>query len=87
MVKGPGRCELDSHADTTLAGSNMIFLDNLSQADKIDVYGFSDRLGPIRNIPIGTCATAYDCPVTGQLYLLLFGQCLYFGNDVPSSLY
>ena len=86
MIEGQGRCELDSHADTTLAGSNMIFLDNLSQADKIDVYGFSDKLGPIRNIPIGTCATAYDCPTTGQLFLLLFGQCLYFGNDVPSSL-
>ena len=34
-----GQCELDSHADTTLAGSNMVFLDDLTQADKIDVYG------------------------------------------------
>ena len=80
-----GGYELDSHANTTLVGSNMIFLDNLLQADKSDVYGFSDKLGPIRIIHIGTCATAYDC-LTGQLYILLFGQCLYFGNEVPSSL-
>ena len=50
MIEGQGRCKLDSHADTALAGSNMIFLDNLSQAEKIDVYGFSDKLSPIRTL-------------------------------------
>ena len=80
------RCELDSHADTTLAGANMLFLDDRHDAPTINVHGFTDDFKPVQNVPIGTCATAYDCPDTGRVHILLFGQALYFGNRMPASL-
>ena len=80
-----GRCELDSHADTTVAGSNMAFLDDVKDSPTVNAYGFSDDYKPIKDIPIGTCATAYDCPDSGQVYILLFGQVLYFGDWMKAS--
>ena len=68
-----GQCELDSHADTTVAGSNMIFLDDMNDATPtVEVSPFSDSYKPIKGVPVGTCATAYDCPTTGRVYILLF---------------
>ena len=83
---GRGRSELDSHADTTVAGANMIFLDDMKNAPTVSVQGFSDAYKPINDIPIGICATAYDCPTTGRVYILLFGSSLYFGDKMKSSL-
>ena len=82
-----GQCELDSHADTTVAGANMIFLDEINDTTPtVEVSPFSDSYDPIKNIPVGTCATAYDCPVTGRVFVLLFGQALYFGDKMKASL-
>ena len=82
-----GQCELDSHADTTVAGSNMIFLDDMNDATPtVEVSPFSDSYKPIKGVPVGTCATAYDCPTTGRVYILLFGQALYFGDKMSASL-
>ena len=64
--------ELDSHADTTVAGSNMVMLHDSGKS--AEVVPFSDEYEPTVNIPIATCATSYDCPQTGTVYLLIFGQ-------------
>ena len=81
------RCECDSHADTVVAGSNMKFLDVLdNNTPTVDVEPFAATYDKMKNIPIGTCATAYDCPDTGKTFLLLFGQALYFGNKVNTTL-
>ena len=64
----------------------MAFLDDVKGSPTVNVYGFSDQYEAIKDIPIGTCATAYDCPKTGQVYILLFGQALYFGDRMKASL-
>ena len=64
----------------------MAFLDDVKGSPTVNVYGFSDDYKPIKGIPIGTCATAYDCPDSGRVYILLFGQALYFGDRMKASL-
>ena len=42
--------------------------------------------GTIKDIPVGTCATAYNDPEFGKTYILLFGESLYFGDRLTHSL-
>eukprot|EP00536_Pseudo-nitzschia_multiseries_P011193 jgi/Psemu1/28140/gm1.28140_g len=81
-----GYCELDSHADTTAAGSNMILLNPDQITTHVDVASFSEEYKPIKKIPIGSCATAWTSPTSGQVYIIVFHQALYFGNKLKSSL-
>ena len=37
-----------------------------------DVYAYDTSIAPIENIPIVTGATAYDNPVSGVTYILVF---------------
>ena len=61
-----GFSELDSHADTTAAGSNMILLDHPDTImNHVDVAPFSADYAPMKNIPIATCGTAWTNPETG----------------------
>ena len=41
-----------------------------------DVFGFSNQLGMMQDIPIVAAATAYNCPITGQVYILVFHEFL-----------
>eukprot|EP00590_Aulacoseira_subarctica_P006586 CAMPEP_0172433836 /NCGR_PEP_ID=MMETSP1064-20121228/69845_1 /TAXON_ID=202472 /ORGANISM="Aulacoseira subarctica , Strain CCAP 1002/5" /LENGTH=270 /DNA_ID=CAMNT_0013181965 /DNA_START=226 /DNA_END=1035 /DNA_ORIENTATION=+ len=41
---------------------------------------------PIKGVPIGTCATAYDHPDLQETIILCFTQSLYFGNQMEHSL-
>ena len=82
-----GRSECDSHADTTAAGSNMVMIEDIADVhDYVDVAPFSESYEPIKNIPIATAATAYDDPSDGKTTLILFGQSLFFGDKMASSL-
>eukprot|EP00536_Pseudo-nitzschia_multiseries_P018491 jgi/Psemu1/55851/gm1.55851_g len=63
-----GYCELDSHADTTAAGSNMILLNPDQITTHVDVAPFSED------------------PTSGQVYIIVFHQALYFGNKLKNSL-
>ena len=72
-----GRFELDTHADTTAAGNDMLLLDDMEKITQfVDVAPFADSYEAIKNVPIGTCAAAYDCVKTGTVYILIFGQVL-----------
>jgi predicted metallo-beta-lactamase superfamily hydrolase len=53
-----GRCELDSHTDTCIAGENCIVLEYTDQT--VNVSAFSDRHKPLENVPIVTATTEYD---------------------------
>ena len=56
-----GKSELDSHADTCAAGSNMIMLERPEEVLRhVDVSLFSEEYEPIKQVPITTCATAYQ---------------------------
>lgn len=81
---GEGRGELDSHADTTVAGANMVLLEETGV--KVSVSAFSPQHKAIKDIPIGSCALAYDDENTGNTYILVFNEMMYFGNKMPQSL-
>ena len=78
------RLELDSHADTCVAGSNCLYLS--SSGRTATVSGFSSELTPILNIDVATVATAYTSPVNGRTIILIINECLFFGDRMGHSL-
>jgi hypothetical protein len=76
--------ELDSHADTVVAGSSckIIELTNLS----CEVYPYADHYEPITNVPVAKVAIAYDHPISGETFILIFGQALYIGDRMTHTL-
>lgn len=78
------RGELDTHADTGVGGRNTILLHD--SGDRVRVNAFSPEHEPMTDIPVGTVASAYDCEKTGQTFILLWHQFLYFGDRMPVSL-
>jgi hypothetical protein len=80
-------CELDSHADTSVAGSNFILLEEPTCI--VDVFGFSPELPPIKQVLIvliATAGTAWVDPKSGQSYLLILNECFFMGNTMNHSL-
>ena len=84
IVKLIERCELDSHADTCVAGANTLILETTGQ--KLYVYGFHEVLGPMPNIDIGKDATIWDCPTTGIPYMVIISEALFFGDKIAATL-
>jgi len=76
--------ELDSHADTVVAGSTCKILEMTEKS--CDVYPYSDKYDPISNVPIAKVATAYDHPVSGETFILVFGQALFMGDSLEHTL-
>ena len=80
-----GSGHMDSHVDTCAGGPEFVLMDGTT-TKLVEVSGFNKKMGPLRDIPIGTCATAYNNPKTGQTYIILFGEMLYFGKRLTHSL-
>ena len=79
-----GKCELDSHADTIVAGSNCIIL---NYAGKVcDVSPYRDDYTPVTNVPIVNAATAWQSSHTGQTYILVFNESLWMGDSMDTTL-
>jgi hypothetical protein len=78
------RSELDSQADTICAGINCRLIHYTGQ--ECTVSGFHDKLGTMDKVPIATVATAWSDRMTGQCYVLIMNEVLYFGNDLDHSL-
>jgi hypothetical protein len=78
------KAELDSHADTTVAGSACKVIEFTEKS--CDVYPYSSQYEPIKNVPIAKVATAYDHPQTGETFILIFGQALYLGDELEHTL-
>ena len=51
-----------------------------------DVYAYSGSYAPIQNVPIVTGVTAYDDTLTGETYILVFNESLYYGLKLDHSL-
>ena len=79
-----GKCELDSHADTTVAGANCTVLHFTGQ--ECDVSPFRDDYEPISKVKICHAATAWQSPHTGQVYILVFNEALWMGDSMSHSL-
>ena len=85
MVKGGyGQTDLDSHADTCVAGSNCVM--DQETGDTATVHAFSDERKPFMKVPIATCLTAWTSPKTGETFVLELHQALYFGNKLGKTL-
>ena len=76
--------ELDSHADTCVAGSNMALIEKTGH--NVRIAPFSDEYESMQDVPVARCATAYDCPETGKTYILDFPESLYLGDRLQDSL-
>ena len=73
-----GTNELDSHANTTCAGQNCTLMYYTNRA--CDVMPYSESYEAKTDVPIVTACTAYQCPATGQVYILVLNEALWFGG-------
>ena len=78
------RCELDSHADTCVAGPNFQ-LDEYT-GDFCDVTPYSADYQPLTNIPVVNASTAFTDETTGETVILRFNQVLWYGSRLTMSL-
>ena len=63
------RLELDSHADTIVAGANCCVLEYTGR--ECDVSPYSSDYSPVTGVPIVKAATVWQSQLTGQEYLLI----------------
>ena len=80
---GGTRCELDSHADTCVGGSNFLPIGEPKRT--VNVYAFSKEYGS-RTYPITSMATVWVSPADGQSYLLIVNEGIYCGDALRHSL-
>jgi len=79
VIKSKMRAELDPHADT--CGVNHI-AKILEYTDQVaEVSEFANSMQPLQNIPIVKVALAYDHPDTGEVFILILNQAIYFGDQ------
>jgi hypothetical protein len=86
-MNAPGtvaRCELDTHADTCVAGPN--FQLNEYTGDFCDVTPYSTDYQPLTNIPIVNASTAFTDDTTGETVIFRFNQVLWYGSRLEMSL-
>jgi hypothetical protein len=69
--------EVDSHADSFVAGKNCIPMHYTERS--CDVQPYSDDYAPVKNVPIVTAATGYTS-ANGLNYILIFPEALYLPN-------
>ena len=87
FTSNPGtvaRCELDTHADTCVAGPN--FMVHEYTGENCDVAPYSKEYNPIVNVPVVNAITAYTDTDSGQTLLLRFNQVLWYGDKLDMSL-
>lgn len=79
-----GRCEMDTHADTCVAGANFLLIgwDGMTA----DVGAFHGSYEVLRDVPIVHCCTAWTNPEDGETVILDMYQCLWFGKQMNHSL-
>ena len=78
------RCELDSHADTCVAGANTLLIAHDNRL--VSVHPFSSDYAPMKDVIIGSVATLWEDPMTGQPYNLIIHEALYLGKTLPDTL-
>ena len=76
--------ECDTNADTCCLGKNFVILEYTQRT--ADVYAYDKSIKPIENVPIVSAATAWDDPITGQTYIIVINEALYYGTKLDHSL-
>ena len=67
--------ELDTHADTCALGDACLILGD--SGDVVDVGGFGEGVGVMKDVKIVHGAVAYDCPETYKTFVLIYHQALH----------
>ena len=78
------RTELDSDADTCVAGCNTLLISD--DGRQVTVHPYSGEYKPIQDVSIATVATLWIHPDDGQPYILVIHEALYFGDRVDVTL-
>lgn len=76
--------ECDTNADTCCLGRNFVILEYTRRT--ADVYSYDKDAKPIENVPIVSGATAWEDPATGETYILVINEALYYGTKLDHSL-
>ena len=79
-----GRVEMDSHADTTVLGSNCVVLAYTGKECEVSPY--ADEYDTIRNIPVVTGVTVWTNSQDGVPILLVFNEALWMGDRLHHTL-
>jgi hypothetical protein len=79
-----GRCELDSHADTCVAGANFCICEFDGMTCEVSPY--LDNYESIKDVPIVAAATAWTNEETGETHILYFNQILWYGQKMSIGL-
>ena len=66
--------EIDNHADTTVLGSNCLSIQNFGRS--VDVAGWDASAGSIE-CPTIYGFIAYDNPISGKVYMLIYHQAIH----------
>jgi hypothetical protein len=79
-----GKCELDTHAENCVAGSNFL----VCEFDGItcEVTPFTNQYQLMKDSPIVSAATAWMDNDTGEMIILYFNQVLWYGDKLIHSL-
>ena len=78
------RCEMDSHADTCVAGPNFRILE--CTGEECDVTPYTTDYKPMVNVAVVNAATAFTDATTGETVILQFNQVLWYGKKMKMSL-
>jgi hypothetical protein len=78
------QAEIDSRADTICCGKTFRMTEQTERI--VDVTGFHDDLGVLKEISIATCCTAIDHPDLQETLIVVCHESLYFGNGMEDSL-
>jgi hypothetical protein len=79
-----GRCEMDTHADTCVAGANFLVCE--FDGTTCEVTPFTDQYQAMKGIPIVSAATAWTDEESGETIILFFNQVLWYGDKINHSL-
>ena len=79
-----GHIELDTHADTTVLGSNCVILSYTGKECEVSPY--SSEYKAVRNVPVVTGATVWTNTMDGTAYLLIFHESLWMGDKLDHTL-
>lgn len=71
------RCELDSHADTTVAGRNCLLMNYTDRS--CTVHAYNDDYDPLPDVPVVKAATGFTSR-NGRNYILVLNEALWMPN-------
>ena len=70
--------KLDSHANMVVVGMHVYILNYIGRT--AEMSPFTSSYDAMKNVPIVDAIIAYDCPLSGKTYLLVFHNSLFVSS-------